>query len=286
MSLRGKVGVITGGGRGIGMHIARALAKEGMELVIAARTEHQLEATRVQIASDFGVRCVAQRTDVSRPDEVATLIDRARRYFGRLDLLVNNAGIYGPIGELTDADPAEWRHAIEVNLLGTVWTSRAALPLFRSQGGGRIINLAGAGVGGTSVTPRISAYAASKAAVVQFTESLAREVAAWNVQVNAIAPGAVATEITSAVVAAGPEKAGQDFYLRSKRQLEQGGDPPELAARLAVWLAGDGAGKLTGKLLSAKWDNFDTLDADAANRSSLYALRRIDGVLFAEVPKT
>jgi 3-oxoacyl-[acyl-carrier protein] reductase len=268
------------------MHIARALAQEGMDLVLAARTEKQLEAVRAGIEKDFGVRCLAQRTDVSRPEEVAALIERARRDLGGLHVLVNNAGIYGPICELGDAKPEEWQRAIEVNLLGTVWASRAALPVFRAQGGGRIINLAGAGVGGPSVTPRISAYAASKAAVVQFTESLAREVSQWNVQVNAIAPGAVSTEITAAVIAAGPEKAGKDFYERSRRQLEQGGDPPELAARLAVWLAGDGAGKLTGKLLSAKWDKLEGIDPDAANRSSLFTLRRIDGALFTEVPKT
>ncbi len=286
MTLQGRVGVVTGGGRGIGMHIARALAREGMDLVLAARTEQQLEAVRAGIEKDFGVRCLAQRTDVSRPEEVAALIERARRDLGALHVLVNNAGIYGPICELGDAKPEEWQRAIEVNLLGTVWASRAALPVFRAQGGGRIINLAGAGVGGPSVTPRISAYAASKAAVVQFTESLAREVSQWNVQVNAIAPGAVSTEITAAVIAAGPEKAGKDFYERSRRQLEQGGDPPELAARLAVWLAGDGAGKLTGKLLSAKWDKLEGIDPEAANRSSLFTLRRIDGALFTEVPKT
>jgi NAD(P)-dependent dehydrogenase (short-subunit alcohol dehydrogenase family) len=286
MRLNGQVAVITGGGRGIGLAIARAFAQEGAALLIAARTAEELAKARAAIQSDFGVRCLAHTVDVSRPEEVQEMVEAALRELGRIDVLVNNAGIYGPIGELVDSDLSEWRRAIEVNLFGTVYATRAVLPAMRQQGGGRIINVAGAGVGGPSITPRISAYAASKAAIVQFTESIAREVSGWNVQVNAIAPGAVTTEITNAVLAAGPSRAGAEFYERTLRQKAAGGDPPELAARLAVLLASGRTGALTGKLLSAKWDDLEALDPDSVNRSSRYALRRIDGVLFQEVPKT
>ena len=286
MRLNGQVAVITGGGRGIGLAIARAFAQEGSAILIAARTAEELAKARAAIQSDFAVRCLARTVDVSRAEEVQEMIEAALRELGRIDVLVNNAGIYGPIGELVDSDLSEWRGAVEVNLFGTVYATRAVLPAMRQQGGGRIINVAGAGVGGPSITPRISAYAASKAAIVQFTESIAREVSGWNVQVNAIAPGAVTTEITNAVLAAGPSRAGAEFYERTVRQKAAGGDPPELAARLAVLLASGRTGALTGKLLSAKWDDLEALDPDSVNRSSRYALRRIDGVLFQEVPKT
>jgi len=286
MRLNGQVAVITGGGRGIGLAIARAFAQEGAALLIAARTAEELAKARAAIQSDFGVRCLARTVDVSRPEEVQEMVEAALRELGRIDVLVNNAGIYGPIGELVDSDLSEWRRAVEVNLFGTVYATRAVLPAMRQQGGGRIINVAGAGVGGPSITPRTSAYAAAKAAIVQFTESIAREVSGWNVQVNAIAPGAVTTEITNAVLAAGPSRAGAEFYERTVRQKAAGGDPPELAARLAVLLASGRTGALTGKLLSAKWDDLEALDPDSVNRSSRYALRRIDGVLFQEVPKT
>ena len=286
MRLNGQVAVITGGGRGIGLAIARAFAQEGSAILIAARTAEELAKARAAIQSDFAVRCLARTVDVSRAEEVQEMIEAALRELGRIDVLVNNAGIYGPIGELVDSDLSEWRRAVEVNLFGTVYATRAVLPAMRQQGGGRIINVAGAGVGGPSITPRISAYAASKAAIVQFTESIAREVSGWNVQVNAIAPGAVTTEITNAVLAAGPSRAGAEFYERTVRQKSAGGDPPELAARLAVLLASGRTGALTGKLLSAKWDDLEALDPDSVNRSSRYALRRIDGVLFQEVPKT
>jgi 3-oxoacyl-[acyl-carrier protein] reductase len=282
VKLSGKTAIVTGGGRGIGKAIARAFASEGALLVLAARSLHELEATAAELRLTSGVRCIVQRCDVSNPGEVQALVERAHAESGRVDVLVNNAGIYGPIGPLVDNDPDAWRRAMEVNLLGTVYGTRAVLPLMREQGGGRIINLGGAGIGGASITPRISAYATSKAAVVQFTESIAKEVVEWKVLVNAIAPGAVTTEITNAVLAAGPERAGRDFYERNLRQKEKGGDPPEAAARLAVFLASDEC-RLTGKLLSAKWDKVDDIDAAAANRGSMFALRRIDGVLFAEV---
>ncbi len=282
--LAGKAAIVTGGGRGIGKAIARAFAAEGARLILAARTAGELEAAREELAGEFGAEVLTRVTDVSNAGEVEALVSFALERFGRLDVLVNNAGTYGPIGELTEADPDEWRRAIEVNLLGTVYGTRAALRLMRGQSSGKIINLAGAGIGGPSLTPRISAYATSKAAVVQFTESVSLEAAPFGVQINAISPGAVTTEITNAVIKAGPERAGHDFYQRSLRQRDQGGDPPELASRLAVFLASD-ACRLTGKLLSAKWDAPQGVDAEAANRSSLYALRRIDGVLFQEVPK-
>jgi 3-oxoacyl-[acyl-carrier protein] reductase len=155
----------------------------------------------------------------------------------------------------------------------------------RARRSGKIVNLAGGGVGGPGVAPRVSAYASSKAAVVQLTESLARELADDGVQVNAIAPGAVVTEMTAAVVAAGPEKAGQELYERTLKQRQSGGEPPDLAAKLVVWLASDASGALTGKMLSAKWDKVEAIDAATANRSSLFALRRIDGALFDEVRK-
>ena len=113
----------------------------------------------------------------------------------------------------------------------------------------------------------------------------ARELAGTGILINAIAPGADTTEITNAVIAAGPERAGRDFYERNLKQKASGGDSPDLAARLAVHLASGRAGALTGKLLSAKWDQLEGLDAEAANRSSLYALRRVDEVLFREVRK-
>jgi NAD(P)-dependent dehydrogenase (short-subunit alcohol dehydrogenase family) len=275
--------IVTGGSRGIGLAIARELASRGFDLVLAARTERELLAARDALASAFSVRCIAQPADVSDPDQAQGLVDRAVKDLGRLDGLVNNAGVAGAIGELAGCDLRGWRSAIEVNLMGTMHMMRAAIPQMRRQGGGRMVNLAGGGVGGAGVLPCISGYVASKAAVVQLTECIAREVAQDGIYLNAISPGPVVTEMTAGVIAAGPEKAGRELYQRTLQQRDSGGEPPERAARLVAWLLSPAAKDLTGKLLSAVWDDVSRIDPAADNRSSLYTLRRIEGTLFQEV---
>jgi 3-oxoacyl-[acyl-carrier protein] reductase len=284
MKLQGRVAIVTGGSRGIGLAIARALGAEGAKVAIASRTQRELDAARGQLEK-AGVEVLARAIDVAVFDDVRALVSEVVRRWGRVDVLVNNAGVNGAIGRVDECELDEWKHAFEVNVFGAMHACRAVLPTMRARRSGKIVNLAGGGVGGPGVAPRVSAYAASKAAVVQLTESLARELVDEGVQVNAIAPGAVVTEMTAAVVAAGPEKAGKELYERTVKQRESGGESPDLAARLVVWLASDASGALTGKMLSAKWDKVEGLDVAAANRSSLFCLRRIDGVMFEEIRK-
>jgi NAD(P)-dependent dehydrogenase (short-subunit alcohol dehydrogenase family) len=282
--LTGRVAIVTGGSRGIGLAIARALANEGAKVALAARTVGELATAKATLESE-GATVLTRTTDVAKWDEVQALVGEVMATWGNVDILVNNAGVNGAIGRVDECDIAEWKQAFEVNLFGTMHACRAVLPGMRARRSGAIINLAGGGVGGPGVAPRVSAYATSKAAVVQFTESLARELLEDGVQVNAIAPGAVVTEMTAAVVAAGPEKAGRELYERTVKQRASGGEPPELAAKLVVWLASAASKGLTGKMLSAKWDKVETLDVASANTSSLYALRRIDGDLFEAVKR-
>jgi 3-oxoacyl-[acyl-carrier protein] reductase len=282
--LAGRVAIVTGGSRGIGLAIARALGRAGARVAIASRTASELEAARGALAGE-GVEALARATDVAKMEDARALADEVLARWGRIDVLVNNAGVNGAIGRLDACDPREWRLAYEVNVFGTMHMCAAVLPSMCAARRGKIVNLAGGGVGGPGVAPRVSAYTSSKAAVVQLTEALAREIMEDGVQVNAIAPGAVVTEMTAAVVAAGPERAGRELYERTLKQRESGGETPELAAALVVWLASEASGRLTGKMLSAKWDKVEGIDVASANASSLYSLRRIDGVLFAEVPR-
>src|SRR5262249_3521242 len=144
----------------------------------------------------------AMAADVSREADVRALVAAALSAFGRLDILVNNAGVYGPMGSLDQVDWEQWVRAMEININGSVLPIRALLPEFRKQRYGKIIQLSGGGA--TSPLPRITAYAASKAAIVRLIESLALDVKDFGIDVNSIAPGALNTRLMDELIAAGP----------------------------------------------------------------------------------
>ncbi len=187
-----------------------------------------------------------------------------------------------PIGTFVENDPRAWVEAIEVNLLGTVFSMHAVLPGMIARRKGVVVNFSGGGA--VAPFPRFSAYSASKAAVVRLTETVAQEIKERGVRVNAIAPGAVNTRLLDQVLEAG-ERAGDEFYEKAKQQKTNGGTPPALAAELAVFLASPAAAGVTGRLISAVWDDWKSLPerAPELGRSAMFTLRRIDGRHFTEV---
>jgi 3-oxoacyl-[acyl-carrier protein] reductase len=277
MRLHGRAAMVTGGSQGLGLAVAEAFVAEGADLLICARGEEVLENARRFLAAQArpGRRVLSAVADVSRPEDAERVVSIAVDAFGRLDALVNNAGVYGPFGLVEDVDWSEWTRAIEINLMGTVLPCRAALAHMKKAGHGKIINLSGGGA--TAPLPRFSAYAASKAAVVRFTETLAEEVRADAIDVNAVAPGALNTRLLDEVLAAGPDKVGADFYTKSLKQKEEGGASLDKGAALCVYLASADSDGLTGKVISALWDPWETLGARAASlaASDIYTLRRI-----------
>ena len=270
-----KVAIVTGAGRGIGRAIALALGGQGARVAAAARTLAEVEET-VALLQAMGCQALAVAADVSDRMAVQQLVARAVRELGGLHILVNSAGVQGPIGPLVENDVDVWLRTIQINLVGTFLCCRAALPHMMQQRYGRIINLSGGGA--TGARPRFSAYAASKAAVVRLTETLAEEMQAFNIQVNAIAPGAVNTHMLDEVLAAGPA-AGEKNLAEAQRQLESGGTPPDLAAALAVFLASAASDGLTGRLIAAPHDGWQSWDAGRIAEvmsAPWFTLRRID----------
>ena len=274
--MKGRVAIVTGGGRGIGEAVALALAREGARVVVAARTGAELGRVVARIGQ-LGGAARAVPSDVSQPAQVERLTRAALDAYGQIDVLVNAAGVPGPIGPLWDTDVAAWKRAIDVNLLGTFLCCHAVVPHMIKQRRGKVINLSGGGA--ASPLPRFSAYGASKAAVVRLTETLAEELREFNVQVNAIAPGLVDTQLQDAVLAAG-ERAGAQFArVRRLRETGEGGVPGELPATLAVWLASDRSDGLTGKLIAAPFDDWQTWGAARIAElasSAWLTLRRLD----------
>jgi NAD(P)-dependent dehydrogenase (short-subunit alcohol dehydrogenase family) len=275
--LAGRTAIVTGASQGLGREIARAFIAAGARVVACARDEDALGEARSDlesIASEPSL-IAAVTADVSEPEAVERLVEEAFECFSRIDVLVNNAGVYGPKGPTEAVDWNEWEQTVRINLFGSVLCSRALLPHFRANEYGKIIQLSGGGA--TAPLPRLSAYAASKAAVVRFAETLAEEVRGTGIDVNAIAPGAMNTRMLDELLDAGPDRVGSSQYERAIEQRSSGGTPPQLAARLAVFLASRDSDGITGKLISAPWDPWEELPTHAVDlrESDVYTLRRI-----------
>jgi 3-oxoacyl-[acyl-carrier protein] reductase len=274
MILEGKIAIITGGSGGIGKAIGKAFAKEGCHLVLCSRTLENLKAAKRDIEESSKVRIEIFKADVSIPQEAQKLVDFTLLKFGDVDILVNCAGVQPPIGFITDLDSRVWLDTININLGGTFLCIKAVLPTMIKNRRGKIINLSGGG--SVSPRPRFSAYSAAKAAVVRLTETLAEEVKEYNININAIAPGAVNTRLLDEVLAAG-ETAGKIEQAKAIKQKKEGGTPLAMVAEFALFLASSETDGLTGKLISLLWDNWREIPQhlDEIESSDIYTMRRI-----------
>lgn len=275
-ALIGKHAVITGANQGLGLEIARQYLRAGAKVCLCARDAERLGLALEALSTEFAADKLLQvRADVALESDCQLVVNTAMRAWGRIDILVNNAGIYGPKGSIAQVDWAEWVQAMQINVMGSVLMARLVLPAMLAQKAGKIVQLSGGGA--TNPLPNISAYAASKAAIVRFAETLAEEVRGSGIDVNCIAPGALNTRMLDEVIDAGPEAVGASFHERALAQRAQGGAGLVKGAELAVYLASSASDGLTGKLLSAIWDpwrEFHTVSADL-DRSDIYTLRRI-----------
>ncbi|MCP5114354.1 MAG: SDR family oxidoreductase, partial [bacterium] len=203
------------------------------------------------------------------------IVTEARRVWDKVNALVNNAAIQGPIGPLVENDWDEWTQTIRVNLLAPVALCRLVSPWMAESGGGAIVNLSGGGA--TGPRPRFSAYATAKAGLVRFSETLAAEAAPQGVRVNCVAPGSLRTDMLRDMMAAGRARTGDAEFDRAIRCDREGGDPPERAAELVAFLVSGQAAGITGRLISAVWDPWPRLAelAGELRDTEIYTLRRI-----------
>ncbi len=252
MKLSSRITLITGGGRGIGRAIALAFAREGSQLVLAARTATQVEDAVREIGKETGVQAIATVCDVSDVESVKAMFDSAQKTFGRgPDILVNNAGI-AESAPLLKTDDELWRRHLAINLSGTFYCTRAALWSMLEQGWGRVINIAS--IAGKTGAPYIAAYSASKHGVLGLTRSVALEVAARGITVNAICPGYVDTDMTSRGIENITAKTGQtaDAALEAIKRMSPQNRlvTSEEVAALALLLASDEGRGINGQAIN------------------------------------
>lgn len=252
MKLQDKLAFITGGGRGIGRAIAVAFAREGASVAVAARTRAQVEQVASEISTQFGVECLPLECDVMETWSVAECFDHFRLHFGRgPDIVVNNAGI-AESALFVKSDERMWERHLNTNLGGTFRCTQAALPEMIERGWGRVINIAS--IAGKTGAPYVSAYAASKHGVLGLTRSLALEVAAQGITVNAICPGYVDTEMTSRgvenIVAKTGKSAGDALEVLKKMSPQNRLVTAEEVAALALLLASEEGRGINGQAIN------------------------------------
>lgn len=248
LGLRGHVVLVTGASRGLGRACALAFAAEGARLALCARGEADLRATATAVAAGHGAETHAVAADVTRADDVRRLVEEVLRRYGRIDVLVNNAGA-GAARAFADLDDEAWQAAVELNLLAAVRLTRAVAPVMQAQGGGRVVNVAAL----SAKRPRLGQVAsnATKAALVSLTESLAGELAPAGIRVNAVCPGLVRNARWEARIAALAEVRGisrDDAAAALARENVPLGrlGAAEDVAPLVVFLASPVAGYITG----------------------------------------
>jgi NAD(P)-dependent dehydrogenase (short-subunit alcohol dehydrogenase family) len=238
IELAGKTVAITGASRGIGAAAARAFAEAGANVALLARDRDAIAG----LAGEIGAKALAVPCDVTRYWEVETALNAAATTFGRLDVLISNAGVIDPIAGIAAADPDIWGQAIDINLKGVFHGARAAVPLMLAQGGGTIITVSsGAAV---NALEGWSAYCSSKAGAKMFTACLHTELGGQGIRALGLSPGTVATDMQMAIRESGVNRVSQ---LDWSEHI-----PPEWAAKALVWMCGPGADPWLGDDVSLR----------------------------------
>ena len=252
--------VVTGGSMGIGRAVAKAFVQAGFNAMLCARGPAALEETATELTglAHVGRRVLWKTCDVSDESQVAALAEEVGSQFGGCDVLINNAGVPGPIGPLESVDWSEWKRTLEINLHGVVLPCRAFIPQLKRSARGKILNFSGGG--STNSRPNFGAYAAAKTAVVRVSEILADELRDFGIDVNTVAPGAVRTRMNEAT-----QHQNDDTC------------PPTLAAELCLFLASAACDGITGRLISARWDDWKSLPSrkNELAGTDLFTLRRV-----------
>jgi NAD(P)-dependent dehydrogenase (short-subunit alcohol dehydrogenase family) len=267
--LTGGVALVTGGGRGLGRAFAVALAEAGMSVAILARSSDQLAETE-SLMRQSGAKTLSLAADVTNPAGVQTAMARVEEALGPLDLLVNNAGVAGPCGPVDEIDASDWWRCVETNLYGAFLCSHSALPSMKERKRGRIVNVAS--LAGGFAIPYLSAYVASKAALIRFTETLALEIAPFGLSTFAIHPGTVRTAMSEALLNSEAARSRIPWF---EWTFQHGQDvPTDEAVGLLLFLARGSADRLSGRLFLVPEDPAKIVSrAREIESEDLYTLR-------------
>lgn len=271
--------LITGGSQGFGLSLAKFLFNHGANIAVCGRSKENLKIVKNELSKIKNRNQIVEVVvaDITKPKEVKELENQITSSMGFIEILINNAGKIGPIGNFLENDLKNWQHTFETNVFGSACVIQKFLPSMLENQRGRIIQLSG---GGASNPLRgMTSYAASKSAIVRFIETLALEYANTGVYFNSIAPGMLKTQLLNEMLKAGPEKVGSTLFDKASLKDKELSDSTRIACELVLFLCLDESKGITGKLISAEWDNWqlwpnylkDLLGSD------VYTIRRVVG---------
>lgn len=275
---RGKTVLVVGASRGIGFGIAKSYVKLGADLMICSKNLSKIKKSyqKLNKFKKKNQQLFYTSVDVSIKSEVKSLIRLTLKKLSKIDIIISNAGIYGPRGSIESVSWAQWVNTIKVNLFGPIFLCREIIPYFKKNNKGKIIQLSGGGVAGP--LPRISGYAISKIAVARFMENLSEEVKDFSIDINVVAPGAINTDMLEEIIKEGPKNIGDYYYKKALKQKKLGGSSLKKACDLILFLSSEHSNGITGKILSALWDNWKILSRykKILRNSDIYTLKRIN----------
>lgn len=277
LNFNGKVVIITGASKGIGFEISKKYLENGANLVICSRNLKRIQNAykKLNLLKKKNQKIYCLKVNVSSTKEIKKLVKFTITKFGKIDILVNNAGIYGPKGLIENINWREWVKTIRTNLFGSIFLCKEVLPHLKKRNRGKIIQLSGGGA--AAPLPRISSYAVSKVGIVRFIETLSHELKGFNIDVNSVAPGTINTDMLEEILDAGPKVVGKDAYKKSLLQKKSGGSSMESACELILFLGSEYSNGISGKLVSAIWDDWINWPKYKRylSKSDLFTLRRI-----------
>ena len=273
--------IITGGSEGFGFEIAKYLVKKNYNVIICSRNKNKLnladnELSKIKVSKDQII--YLKKIDVSNKSQVKNFIKFCIKKLNRIDVLINNAGTYGAIKPFENTKWKEWVKAIDTNLYGSIYTIMFLLPILKKQKKGKIIQLAGGGA--TKSMENFSSYSVSKTAIVRFVESIALELKNYNIDINALSPGALNTNMLDQVLKVEKKIVGKKFYYNNLKIKKSKQNLFIKPLKLIDFLISDKSNRVSGKMISALWDNYKIWPKhiDKINNKELYVLRREIGL--------
>lgn len=266
--------LITGGSLGIGFTTVQTCLSAGANVTICARNQEDVNKAIANLKEQGYKNISGVKADVTSIEQVDQAFDELESTFGPVNSVIHAAGILGPIGNLTQVEPQEWFKTIEINLFGAFLVARQASLRLQKNSGGRIVLFSGGGA--AYPFPNYSAYACSKVGVVRLTETIAQEMAPFNIAINCLGPGFVITRLHEQTLAAG-ELAGKDYLEKTKTEIDKGGVSPTVGAQAAAFLISDNADGISGKFVAAPYDGWQEWGnhLEELQNNDIFTLRRI-----------